>query len=224
VNPGDQGCLFLVGRADAEGSATHKPEYPMVCLAAFACAALAVRRSLDVDERKFLTERRFAAAAAEYVALDNASEYHVNGRDLVWRDHPGAWHQQMARIVDHRFSTFAELRKFALDAKRAGVSALMLVQIQKTASCPGPWYPIPSHPIPSRPNAACAHVRAWWRYLPSERGIPSLFFIPSHPSRPIPSYRYNGLQLCDHINGSYPAADGSLAQWRAMLEQIKPMR
>ena len=98
----------------------------------------------------------------------------ANDSDLVWRDNPRAWHQQIARIVDHRFTTLAELRHFALNAKKAGVSALMLIEIQKTAACPGPWY--------------------------------------------------NGLQLCDHINGSYPAPDGTLAQWRAMLREIAPMR
>ena len=50
----------------------------------------------------------------------------------------------------------------------------MLVEIQKTAECPGPWY--------------------------------------------------NGLQLCDHINGSNPAAGGSLAEWRSLVEEIRPMR
>ena len=94
--------------------------------------------------------------------------------DFTWRDSPGAWHQQMARIVDHRFSSFDELYTFALNAKKAGVSAVMLVEIQKTSACPGPWY--------------------------------------------------NGLQLCDHINGSYPAPDGSLPQWRQMLREIAPMR
>ena len=76
--------------------------------------------------------------------------------------------------MDHRFTTLDELITFARHAKRAGVSALNLVQIQKTAACPGPWY--------------------------------------------------NGLQLCDHINGSYPAADGTLEQWQQMLAEIKPMR
>ena len=94
--------------------------------------------------------------------------------DLVWRDAPNSWHQQLARIVDHRFSTFDELLKFARDAKKAGVSALMLVEIQKTSMCPGPWY--------------------------------------------------NGLQLCDHINGTYPAAGGTLDQWQSMVAEIRPMR
>ena len=94
--------------------------------------------------------------------------------DLQWRDDPGAWHQQLARIVDHRFTTLDQLELFAAEAKLAGVSALMLVQVQKTAACPGNWY--------------------------------------------------NGLQLCDHINGSYPAADGSLDRWQQMLQRIKPMR
>ena len=78
-------------------------------------------------------------------------------------------HQQAARIVDHRFSTFTAMQSFARDAKKAGVSILMLVSVQKTSRCPGPWY--------------------------------------------------NGLQLCDHINGSYPIEDGhgdpgSLAEWQ----------
>ena len=94
--------------------------------------------------------------------------------DLVWRDAPHAWHQQAARIVDHRFSTFTAMKSFARDAKKAGVSILMLVSVQKTSKCPGPWY--------------------------------------------------NGLQLCDHINGSYPVASGSLAQWKRMLAEIAPMR
>ena len=95
-------------------------------------------------------------------------------RDLIWRDSPGAWHQQLARIVDHRFSTFAELEHFAKDAKKAGVSALMLVEIQNTSSCPGPWY--------------------------------------------------NGLQLCEHINGDYPVADGSLSRWQRLIRELRPMR
>ena len=33
--------------------------------------------------------------------------------DLFWEDYPRAWHQQLARIVDHRFTTFNELRSFA---------------------------------------------------------------------------------------------------------------
>merc|ERR1719327_612680 len=60
--------------------------------------------------------------------------------DLAWKQTPNAWHQQAARIVDHRFSTFAELRTFAMNAKKAGVSVLMLVQLQKSARCPGSWY------------------------------------------------------------------------------------
>ena len=81
-------------------------------------------------------------------ALSNAT---TTNDDLAWNPTPSAWHQQIARIVDHRFSTFAELRTFATNAKKAGVSVLMLVQLQSSANCPGDWY--------------------------------------------------NGLQLCDHING-----------------------
>ena len=60
--------------------------------------------------------------------------------DLIWNDALNSWHQRLARIVDHRFSTFDELLTFALNAKKAGVSALMLVQIQKTEACPGSWW------------------------------------------------------------------------------------
>lgn len=98
----------------------------------------------------------------------------VDERDLQWTNDPKQWHQQTARIVDHRFTTFAELRVFANNAKRAGVSVLMLVEPQKTSACPGNWY--------------------------------------------------NGLQLCDHINGSFPASDGTLAQWQALLREVQPMR
>ena len=98
------------------------------------------------------------------------------GDDLAWQDAPQAWHQQTARIVDHRFSTFSELLTFATDAKAAGASVLMLIQLQKSENCPGSWY--------------------------------------------------NGLQMCDHLNGSYPVNndEGSLEQWQVMLKMIKPMR
>lgn len=98
----------------------------------------------------------------------------VNTSDLAWVDSPGAWHQQLARIVDHRFTTFAELKVFLTAAKQAGAGAVNLVQIQQTEDCPGPWY--------------------------------------------------NGLQLCGHINGSYPVSDGSLEEWQAMVQDLKPMR
>lgn len=35
---------------------------------------------------------------------------------------------------------------------------------------------------------------------------------------------YNGLQMCEHINGTFPAADGSLEKWKKMLQDIRPMR
>ena len=50
----------------------------------------------------------------------------------------------------------------------------MLVEIQDTRACPGPWY--------------------------------------------------NGLQLCGHINGSFPIVDGTLAEWRQMLDELRPLR
>jgi hypothetical protein len=132
------------------------------------------RQPLTQSEQRAFTQELFETKAHEYLSLLNASHEYLSGRDIAWKDDPSAWHQSLARIVDHRFITFAELLKFARGAKRAGVSALMLVQIQKTEKCPGPWY--------------------------------------------------NGLQLCDHINGSFPAADGTLAEWQAMVAELKPMR
>ena len=139
----------------------------LVAVLALAVPAATARHQLSVAEQHAVTRKHFRLAAARR-RLD------VADGDLAWREAPGAWHQQLARIVDHRFTTFDELYTFATDAKKAGVSALMLVQIQKTEACPGPWY--------------------------------------------------NGLQLCDHINGSYPVASGSLAQWKHMLAEIAPMR
>ena len=136
----------------------------------------AVRRPMSVQEAVELYRRIFEARAREYAGLSETeqAQLYTGDRDIVWQDAPGAWHQQVARIVDHRFKTFDKMYKFVMDAKRAGVGAVMLVQIQNTTGCPGPWY--------------------------------------------------NGLQLCNHINGSYPVNDGSLARWKQMLIDIKPMR
>ena len=94
--------------------------------------------------------------------------------DLYWVDYPQSWHQQAVRIVDHQFTTFAELKTSARAAKQAGVSVLQLVGPQKRQACPGPWY--------------------------------------------------GGLQLCDHINGSFPAGDGTLEEWNALVEEVRPLR
>lgn len=37
-------------------------------------------------------------------------------------------------------------------------------------------------------------------------------------------YWCGGLGLCDHINGSFPASDGTLEEWQQMLAEIKPVR
>lgn len=44
--------------------------------------------------------------------------------DLQWVERPEAWHQQAVRIVDHQFTTFAELKTFATTARKAGVSVV----------------------------------------------------------------------------------------------------
>lgn len=60
--------------------------------------------------------------------------------DLAWVERPEAWHQQAIRIVDHPFSSLAELRVFGRAAKDAGVSVVQLVGPQKTRRCVGYWY------------------------------------------------------------------------------------
>jgi hypothetical protein len=70
-----------------------------------------------------------AATAAQQLPYD----------DLEWVEQAQAWHQQAVRILDHPFSTLAELREFGLQAKKAGVSVVELVGPQKTKRCPGVW-------------------------------------------------------------------------------------
>ena len=58
-----------------------------------------------------------ADADADADAADDDDEASgASADDLIWRDAPNAWHQQLARIVDHRFKSFDRLRAFALDA------------------------------------------------------------------------------------------------------------
>ena len=76
-------------------------------------------------------------AATEYARLENP---YANDDDIVWANNPKQWHQQMARTVSHRFQSFDEFKSFARAAKQAGISSLMLVGVNKIASCPGPWY------------------------------------------------------------------------------------
>ena len=98
------------------------------------------------------------------------SNCHNCDADLLWRDAPHAWHQQIARIVDHKFHNFTEFAKFSRAAKQAGVSVVNLVNPHKTAACPGPWY--------------------------------------------------GGLQLCEHINGSFPARDGTLSVRKLAMHSL----
>jgi len=81
-----------------------------------------------------------ASSAHDPASSRRLSELYTDGVDVQWRETPNAWHQSLARIVDHRFHSFDVLEDFALTAKKAGVSVLMLVEIHKTASCPGWWY------------------------------------------------------------------------------------
>eukprot|EP01043_Picozoa_sp_COSAG02_P000275 COSAG02_NODE_5_length_66751_cov_63.939148_21_plen_479_part_00 len=161
----------MLARADAAAMAMMAPSW-----ANFAAVALVLvtesgpqlpLKPMDDGARRDL-EMLLPPAAAVRARLK------VDDDDLVWNEDPRAWHQQSARTVLHRFSTFQNFQQFARESKQAGVSMLMLMRVQKVDACPGPWY--------------------------------------------------GGLQMCEHINGSFPAADGTLEEWQALLKEIKPMR
>ena len=93
--------------------------------------ALLQLKSDDGSAHAEFTRQLFAKKAREYASIENVQQIYVNDNDLVWKDIPKAWHQQIARTIDHQFSTLEELESFALDAKQAGVSVLMLEKINK---------------------------------------------------------------------------------------------
>ena len=69
-----------------------------------------LRQPLSEGEVREFYRRLFAERAREYSSSASGEEgvggtsslYHEDA-DLRWVDAPGAWHQQTARIVDHRF-------------------------------------------------------------------------------------------------------------------------
>lgn len=73
----------------------------------------------------------FARNADAYTELGNDGQraLYDDDDDLRWRNDPRQWHQQMARIVDHRFLTFDGFGAFATDAKKV----LVLVRLRTGA-------------------------------------------------------------------------------------------
>ena len=57
-----------------------------------------------------------------------------------------------------------------------------------------------------------------------QAGVSTLMLVGVNQISACPGSWYGGLQLCDHINGTFPAADGTLSEWQEMLEEIQPMR
>jgi len=55
-------------------------------------------------------------------------------------------------------------------------------------------------------------------------GVSTLMLEKINKMDACPGPWYGGLQMCEHINGTFPAADGSLEEWQAMLSDIRPMR
>ena len=57
-----------------------------------------------------------------------------------------------------------------------------------------------------------------------QAGVSSLMLVHVQKTDRCPGWWYNGLQLCDHINGSFPARDGTLEGWQRMVAELRPMR
>lgn len=57
-----------------------------------------------------------------------------------------------------------------------------------------------------------------------QAGVSTLMLMKVQNTTACPGSWYAGLQLCHHINGSFPAADGTLEQWQALVAELRPMR
>ena len=98
----------------------------LMAAASAAAPATAIERTIaahttsDAAQHAAFVRRLFDAHAREYAALGNISKIYADGDDLVWRNNPKAWHQQTARTIDHRFTSFDELAAFATAAIAMG--------------------------------------------------------------------------------------------------------
>jgi hypothetical protein len=57
-----------------------------------------------------------------------------------------------------------------------------------------------------------------------QAGVSVINLVQVQKTEACPGNWYNGLQICDHINGSFPAADGTLEEWQKLMEELRPMR
>lgn len=57
-----------------------------------------------------------------------------------------------------------------------------------------------------------------------QAGVSVLMLVAINNITSCPGPWYNGLQLCEHINGTYPIVDGTLERWQKLVADIKPMR
>ena len=57
-------------------------------------------------------------------------------------------------------------------------------------------------------------------------GVSAVELVGPQRTKRCVGYWCGGLGLCDHINGSFPADDpkATLAEWRQMLQEIRPVR
>jgi len=98
----------------------HMERTSLLFLAALGACHAALRAPLSDDAVKAFYRRVQAERAQTYAALNASAraQLYAGDTDIAWADAPGAWHQQTARIVDHRFKTFDAMLQFVMHAKK----------------------------------------------------------------------------------------------------------
>lgn len=197
-------------------SPSRRPSLLNPCLIAFTTSHSSIFFfKLGLTSRHNRKMWRHGAVIATVLAAASSSNQIIaaNDSDLQWVDDPRAWHQSLARIVDFRFSTFAEFAEFAPAAKRAGVSTSHRIIRGRRM----PQSSVLAH------NLVLAHCSG--RNLEFVvLQVSALMLVQIQKTAECPGPWYNGLQLCGHINGTFPAADGTLSEWQALVQRLKPMR
>eukprot|EP01049_Picozoa_sp_SAG25_P001222 SAG25_NODE_50_length_18801_cov_117.737729_2_plen_829_part_00 len=107
--------------------------------AATTSIAVGSSASAGIMQMSLHCQRLIAAQESVYTAASPLLRGKSDDEDLVWKQQPQAWHQQAIRIVDHPFTNLAELHRFGMQAKKAGVSVVELIGPQKTQRCVGYW-------------------------------------------------------------------------------------
>ena len=93
----------------------------VLCLVAVGTCRAALRQPMSEDHTRAFYRELMADNAHQYAALGPPAQQllYEGDNDIAWTDAPGAWHQSVARIVDHRFKTFDAMFSFVMAAKKA---------------------------------------------------------------------------------------------------------